>query len=160
MKNKKVKNFTVRAPQVAMMVGILGVMVFGFLIVLSPFMWPNESAKNRIVFYVIFGLAVALSAYLIVKTLRFRVVVKNEKITVTPLLSKTYTFTFSDIETVQRQVKNRYKGKAERIIIRTKQGKRIVVDSSYVSYGKLVERVIDSVETSRLPGAWREKIED
>lgn len=160
MKNKKVKNFTVRAPQVAMMVGILGVMVFGFLIVLSPFMWPNEPAKNRIVFYVIFGLAVVLSAYLIVKTLRFRVVVKNEKITVTPLLSKTYTFTFSDIETVQRQVKNRYKGKAERIIIRTKQGKRIVVDSSYVSYGKLVERVIDSVETSRLPGAWREKIED
>ena len=155
MKNKKVKNFTVRAPQVAMMVGILGVMVFGFLIVLSPFMWPNEPAKNRIVFYVIFGLAVVLSAYLIVKTLRFRVVVKNEKITVTPLLSKTYTFTFSDIETVQRQVKNRYKGKAERIIIRTKQGKRIVVDSSYVSYGKLVERVIDSVETSRLPGAWR-----
>ena len=160
MKNQKSKNFTVCAPQVAMMVGILGVMVFGFLIVLSPFMWPNEPAKNRIVFYVIFGLAVVLSAYLIVKTLRFRVVVKNEKITVTPLLSKTYTFTFSDIETVQRQVKNRYKGKAERIIIRTKQGKRIAVDSSYVSYGKLVERVIDSVETSRLPGAWREKIED
>ena len=116
--------------------------------------------KIELFFYVIFGLAVVLSAYLIVKTLRFRVVVKNEKITVTPLLSKTYTFTFSDIETVQRQVKNRYKGKAERIIIRTKQGKRIVVDSSYVSYGKLVERVIDSVETSRLPGAWREKIED
>lgn len=160
MKNQKSKNFTVCAPQVAKMVGISGVLVFGLLIALSPFMWPNEPAKNRIVFYVIFGLAVVLSAYLIVKTLRFRVVVKNEKITVTPLLSKTYTFTFSDIETVQRQVKNRYKGKAERIIIRTKQGKRIAVDSSYVSYGKLVERVIDSVETSRLPGAWREKIED
>ncbi len=159
MKNQKSKNFTVCAPQIAKTVGISGVLVFGLLIVLSPFMWPDEPAKNRIIFYIIFGVAVGLSAYLLLKTLRFRIVVKSDKITVTPLLSKTYTFTFDDIETVKRQVKNRYKGKAERIIIRTKQGKKIVVDSSYVSCEKLVQRIIECVEISKLPGAWKAKME-
>lgn len=150
------KQFTVCAPKEAMVVGTVGVLVFGLLIVLSPFMWPDEPAENRTIFYVIFGTAVILGAYLIVKTLRFRVVVKNEKITVSPLLSKSYTFTFDDIETVKRQVKNRYKGNAERIIIRTKQGKKIVVDSSYVSYRKLVERIIEYVEKSKRLGEWVE----
>ncbi len=159
MENQKSKSFTVCAPKEAGVVGIVGVLVLGLFIVLSPFMWPDETAENRTIFYVIFGTAVILCAYLLVKSLRFRVVVKKEKITVIPLLSKTYTFTFDDIETVKRQVKNRYKGKAERIIIRTKQGKRIVVDSSYVSYGKLVERIIDCVEISRLHGEWKAKME-
>ncbi len=155
MDNQKSKSFTVCAPKEAGVVGVVGVLVFGLFIVLSPFMWPNESAKNRIIFYVIFGTAVILCAYLLVKSLRFRVVVKKEKITVIPLLSKTYTFTFDDIETVMRQVKNRYKGKAERVIIYTKYDKKVIVDSSYVSYEKLVERIIESVEKAKLIGEWQ-----
>lgn len=155
MENQKSKSFTVCAPKEAGVVGVVGVLVFGLFIVLSPFMWPDEPAENRTIFYVIFGTAVILCAYLLVKSLRFRVVVKKEKITVIPLLSKTYTFTFDDIETVKRQVKNRYKGKAERVIIYTKYDKKVIVDSSYVSYEKLVERIIESVEKAKLTGEWQ-----
>ena len=155
MENQKSKSFTVCAPKEAGVVGVVGVLVFGLFIVLSPFMWPNESAKNRIIFYVSFGAAVVLCAYLVVKFLRFRVVVKSERITVTPLLSKNFSFTFDDIETVKRQVKNRYKGKAERVIIYTKYDKKVIVDSSYVSYEKLVERIIESVEKAKLTGEWQ-----
>ncbi len=155
MDNQKSKSFTVCAPKEAGVVGVVGVLVFGLFIVLSPFMWPDEPAENRTIFYVIFGTAVILCAYLLVKSLRFRVVVKKEKITVIPLLSKTYTFTFDDIETVKRQVKNRYKGKAERVIIYTKYDKKVIVDSSYVSYEKLVERIIESVEKAKLTGEWQ-----
>lgn len=155
MENQKSKSFTVCAPKEAGVVGIVGVLVLGFFIVLSPFMWPDEPAENRTIFYVIFGTAVILCAYLLVKSLRFRVVVKNEKITAIPLLSKTYTFTFEDIETVKRQVKKRYKGEAERIIIYTKQDKKVIVDSSYVSYEKLVKRIIESVEKTKLTGEWQ-----
>ena len=155
MENQKSKSFTVCAPKEAGVVGVVGVLVFGLFIVLSPFMWPNESAKNRIIFYVSFGAAVVLCAYLVVKFLRFRVVVKSERITVTPLLSKNFSFTFDDIETVKRQVKNRYNGKAERVIIYTKYDKKVIVDSSYVSYEKLVERIIESVEKAKLTGEWQ-----
>ena len=155
MENQKSKSFTVCAPKEAGVVGVVGVLVFGLFIVLSPFMWPDEPAENRTIFYVIFGTAVILCAYLLVKSLRFRVVVKKEKITVIPLLSKTYTFTFDDIETVKRQVKNRYKGKAERVIIYTKYDKKVIVDSSYVSYEKLVAIIIESGEKAKLTGEWQ-----
>ena len=154
MKKQQSKGFTVSVPQVFVVVGVLDVIVFGLFIVLSSLIWPDESAKNRITFYVVFGLFVLLGIYMIVKALRSRIVVENEQIKVTPVASKSFVFTFDDIETVKRQVKKRYKGQAERIIIHTKQGKKITVDSSYVSYKKLVKRIIEVVEKSKLLGNW------
>lgn len=154
MKKQQSKVFTVSVPQAFVVVGALDVIVFGLFIVLSSLIWPDESAKNRITFYVVFGLFVLLGIYTIVKALRSRIVVENEQIKVTPVASKSFVFTFDDIETVKRQVKKRYKGQAERIIIHTKQGKKITVDSSYVSYKKLVERIIEVVEKSKLLGNW------
>lgn len=154
MKKQQSKGFTVCVPQTFVVVGALDVIVFGLFIVLSSLIWPDESAKNRIAFYVVFGLFVLLGIYIIVKALRSRIVVENEQIKVTPVASKSFVFTFDDIETVKRQVKKRYKGQAERIIIHTKQGKKITVDSSYVSYKKLVERIIEVVEKSKLLGNW------
>ena len=154
MKKQQSKGFTVSVPQVFVVVGVLDVIVFGLFIVFSSLIWPDESAKNRITFYVVFGLFVLLGIYMIVKALRSRIVVENEQIKVTPAASKSFVFTFDDIETVKRQVKKRYKGQAERIIIHTKQGKKITVDSSYVSYKKLVKRIIEVVEKSKLLGNW------
>ena len=154
MKKQQSKGFTVCVPQAFVVVGALDVIVFGLFIVLSSLIWPDESAKNRITFYVVFGLFVLLGIYMIVKALRSRIVVENEQIKVTPVASKSFVFTFDDIETVKRQVKKRYKGQAERIIIHTKQGKKITVDSSYVSYKKLVKRIIEVVEKSKLLGNW------
>ena len=154
MKKQQSKVFTVSVPQVFVVVGVLDVIVFGLFIVFSSLIWPDESAKNRITFYVVFGLFVLLGIYMIVKALCSRIVVENEQIKVTPVASKSFVFTFDDIETVKRQVKKRYKGQAERIIIHTKQGKKITVDSSYVSYKKLVKRIIEVVEKSKLLGNW------
>ena len=154
MKKQQSKGFTVSVPQVFVVVGVLDVIVFGLFIVFSSLIWPDESAKNRITFYVVFGLFVLLGIYMIVKALCSRIVVENEQIKVTPVASKSFVFTFDDIETVKRQVKKRYKGQAERIIIHTKQGKKITVDSSYVSYKKLVKRIIEVVEKSKLLGNW------
>ena len=105
MKKQQSKGFTVSVPQAFVVVGALDVIVFGLFIVLSSLIWPDESAKNRITFYVVFGLFVLLGIYMIVKALRSRIVVENEQIKVTPVASKSFVFTFDDIETVKRQVK-------------------------------------------------------
>lgn len=149
-------NFTVSAPKAGVTVGAIDAIAFGLFILLRPFMWPNVSGKSLVIFHICFGSFVLFGLYLMIKSLRVRIVVKNEQLTAYPLMSKSYTFTFSDIDTVTRQFKKRYEGYAERIIIRTKRGKKFIVDSSYFSYRRLVKKISECIDESKLIGQWEE----
>ena len=74
-----------------------------------------------------------LGTFLILKTTMFKVVVNNEDITVYSIFKKPYSFTFSDIIAVQRQVKERYTP-AERIVVKTKSGRKVIVEHSEAGY--------------------------
>lgn len=144
--------FTVCIPNLYAVVGVITMLVFGLFIIFSHFIWPNENRYSMIIFYVIFGAFFLLGIYLVIKTIRFRIMVEKDKITVYPLFSRTYMFTFDDINTVVRQTKRQHKGHGERIIIRTKQGKKIIVENSFVAYFKLIDEIQVHVESSRLVG--------
>lgn len=145
-------NFIVYAPEIYAIIGFLVAFVFGTFMLFSPLLWPNENGKSLIFFYISFGAFVLLGIYIIIKTLRFRIVVERVFLTVYPLFQKSYSFTFDEVKTVTRQIKKRYNGRTERIIILTNQGKRVVVDSSFVSYKKLVKIIQENITVSKLIG--------
>lgn len=149
-KTKKNK-FTVYIPKLCAVIGVADALCFGLFILFSPIIWPDEN-NYMVVFYMVFGAGLWAGVYLIIKTLRFRIVVEDKEITVYPLFSKAYTFTFDDVEVAIRQTKKRYKGQAERIIVCTKQGKRVIAESSFVAYFKLVDKIQECVDLSRLTG--------
>lgn len=148
--------FTVCVPNICAVIGALTAIVFGVFILSSPIIWSNESGYSMIAFYVIFGVFFWLGIYLIIKTIRFRIVVEKNKITVYPLFSRAYTVTFEDINTVIRQTKKQHKGLAERIVISTKQGKKIIAEHTFVAYFKLVDKIQNCVDSSKLKGFERQ----
>lgn len=139
--------FTVSIPNICATIGTITAIVYGGFILFSPMIWPNEN-DSMIIFYVIFGAFFWLGIYLVIKTLRFRIVVEENQITVYPLFARAYTFTFEDINSVERQTKKQRKGLAERIVIRTKQGKRIIAEHTFIAYFKFVDKIQASVDAS------------
>lgn len=143
--------FTVSIPNLYAVVGGVTAMIFGIFILFSPIIWPNEP-NSFIIFYVVFGAFFWLGIYLVIKTIRFRIVMEESKITAYPLFARAYTFTFEDISTVVRQTKKTHKGQAERIIIRTIQGRKIIVENSFTAYFKLVDKIQENVDASKRMG--------
>lgn len=142
--------FIIYIPEVYAVVGFLVAFVFSAFILFSPLLWPNENGKSLIVFYISFGAFVLLGIYIIIKSLRFRIVVDKGVLTVYPLFQKSYSFTFDEVEIVTRQTKKRYEGYAERLVVRTKDGKKTIIESSFVNYKKMVEQIIENVDRSKL----------
>lgn len=148
--NKKMTNqsFVVMIDSVVAFIG-------GFLAVVSVAilfcftLFSNE--PPHIIFYIVFGLFVWLGMYLVFKTLCFRVVVKNETITAVPLFRKPFTFTFDEIISVVRQVKEN-QVKSERMIIQTKSGKKLIVESVEISYVRFMDRIKSEVNPKCLHG--------
>ena len=94
--------FTVRIPDMVIIIGAMGALMGTFIMLLFTFV---SDEYPDLIFYVFFGLYVWVGIYLIVKTITFKVIVKGEKITVFSIFKKPYTFTFDEIVSVVRQVK-------------------------------------------------------
>ena len=122
----------VTVPKMVMSIGIVSVLSFT-LVVIGFTLFSEE--KPHIVFYLIFGLFIWLGTFLIIKTLMFKVIVTKNKITVFPVLNKSYSFTFDQIVSATRQTKNN-QVKSERIVIKTDKNKKLIVESSELSYKK------------------------
>jgi hypothetical protein len=89
--------------------------------------------------------------YLIIKTLTFKVIVEGNKLTVFSAFRKPYSFTFSEIVSAVRQVKNNQK-KSERIVIKTSGGKRVIVENAEINYKRFAKRIQTEVNKERLDG--------
>jgi len=119
-------------------------MILATIILVLTFLSNNSlsivSNPANIIFYIIFGGFICLGIYLVVKTARFKVVVKSEKITVCPMIGRRYAFTFNEIASVLRQVK-RNRLKSERMVVKTIAGKKFVVESIEISYERFLRRI-------------------
>lgn len=142
------KNFTVMLSSTILGIGALEILVLTAL--LLGFTFFSEELPHLIL-YVISGVGIWMGMYLILKTLNFKVIVKDEKITVFSTFRKPYSFTFDEIVSAVRQVKNN-QVKSERIVIKTKNGKKLIVESVEISYERFSKRIQSEVRSEYLFG--------
>lgn len=142
------KNFAVFLPKTVAIIGAMGSLTS--LAVIIPFTFFSDE-QPHFIFYVVFGLLNWLGTYLIVKTFTFKVIVNGEKITVCSAFRRPYSFTFDKIISAVRQVK-RNQTKSERIVIKTANNKRLIVESSEVSYKRFKEKIQLQVKREYLVG--------
>lgn len=141
-------NFSVTIPNTVLIIGIMdAAMSVTVLLCFTLF----SSKLPHLIFYIFFGLFFWLGIYLIIKTLNFKVIVKGDTITVFSTLKKTFSFTFSEIISAVRQTKNN-KIKSERIVIKTISNKKLIVESSEISYKRFAKRIKLEVKSEYLIG--------
>ncbi len=141
-------NFTVKLPDELLGLGLTGVVMATALMLIFTFVTGEEP---HLIFYIVFGSFFLLSAYLAIKTLTFKVVVKGDQITVYSALKKTYTFTFSEIVSAVRHVKPN-QIKTESIVIKTANGKKLTVGSVEEEYERFSKRIRAEVSKQYLVG--------
>ena len=142
------ENFTVTLPEIIGFIGAIA--VFTAIAVMLGFTFLSAE-KPHLFFYITFGTLLWLGLYLMIKTFTFKVVVMGNLITVYSTFRKPYSFTFADILSVLRQVKNN-QVKSERMMIRTICGKKLIVESAEISYNRLLNRIYIEVPQDRLVG--------
>jgi hypothetical protein len=141
-------NFIILVPSIIKTIGIICESMFGIVVI---FFTISSQTLPHIVFYIIFGFGMYIGMYLILKAVKWKVSVKDDLITVDPIFLKQYTFKFNDIISVKRQVKKNNL-KSERIVIRTRGGKKLIVESLEISYWRLVKKIKKSVREEVLSG--------
>lgn len=142
------ENFTIMIPSIVLVIGAMCALMS--TAVLLGFTFFSDEYPHFI-FYVTIGLLFWLGMYLFLKTLTFKVIVKGETITVFSAFKKPYTFTFSEIISAVRQVKTN-QTKSERIVIRTSDGKKLIVESAEISYKRFSKRIQSEVKSEYLTG--------
>lgn len=142
------EHFIVMVPKMVLMIGIACVLM-SVIVLLGFTLFSNE--LPHMIFYLVFGLFLWLGTYLVLKTLKFKVIVKGKEIIVYSVFKKPYTFTFSEIISAVRQVK-RNQMKSERIVVKTVSGKKLIVESTEISYKRVLQRIKSEVKSERLFG--------
>ena len=142
------ERFTVSIPRIVLIIGMACALMSTVVILGFTFL---SAELPHIIFYIVFGLFLWLGMYLVLKTLRFRVVVKGEIITVYSILSKPFTFEFCEIISAVRQVKKN-QVKSERIVVKTTSGKKLIVESSEISYERFLQKIKLEVKSECLSG--------
>ena len=146
---KTKENFVVSIPRIVFWIGAVESIVCWLVMTLfTVFSDPDP----HWIFYITFGLFSLLGLYLVVKTVTFRVVVKGDLITVYSALRRPYSFRFNEIVFVKRQVKQTYYGQGERMIIKAKDKKRVIVDSAEVSYFLMLDKIKNEVSNDLRTG--------
>ena len=138
--------FNVFVPEAVMYLGVLLTTMCSALILI-----PTFFDDVHWTLYLCVGIMIWLGIYMIVQTLAFRIVVNAKKITVYSPLRKPHTFTFDDIVFVKRQVKKNMT-RSERIVIKTKFGKKVIAENAEVSYKRLIKRIAADVNKTCLHG--------
>ena len=89
--------------------------------------------------------------FLAIKAWTFKVVINDETITAFSLFKKPFTFEFSDIVSAVRQRKDNL-SQSERIVIKTKQGKKLILESAEVGYELFRKSIREKIDSSLLTG--------
>lgn len=142
------ENFTIMIPSIVLIIGAMCALMSTVVLLGFTFL-SNE--RPHFIFYVTFGLFFWFGMYLILRTLTFKVMVKGEKITVFSVFKNPYTFTFSEIVSAVRQVK-KSQTKSERLVIKTANGKKLIVESIEVSYKRFAKKIQLEVKSEYLVG--------
>ena len=142
------ENFTVTIPGIfIVLAAVLSLVLISILVIFTfyDFDWP------QLICYVFFGAPILPLVYMTLKAIIFKVEVRGEKLTVTPVFGAPYTFTFSEIVSAVRQVKKN-QIKYERLVIKTANKKRFTVECSFISYERFERKIKSSVSDEYLFG--------
>ena len=142
------REFVLRHPWIVTAIAVSGVVIFSGMIVVTAL--TSEKTSEFIAGFSVFGLFAALSLILLLKALLFKVVVSGEKLTLYKAFRKPYEFTFGDIASAIHKTKNN--PLADKMIIRTNTGKKIVAEGIDISYERLLKRIESEVPADRLQG--------
>ena len=142
------EKFIIFLPKIVAIIGLIGSLLA--FVVFIVFVFFSQQKLNWI-FYFVFSIMFGVGAYLVLKTSRFKIVINKNIIKVTPVLSKNYCFTFQEIIFAERQIKNN-KTNSERIILKTRYGKKLIVENTEVSYERFLRRITSEVNSRFLKG--------
>ena len=92
----------------------------------------SGAKSEMLIIYLICGGGQWLGIYAAALTIRWRIVVKGNDLTVYPLFSKIYQINLRDVISAKRQVKDN-QTRSERIVLRTSRH-RVVIDKSMIAY--------------------------
>ncbi len=124
-------NFSVFVSDAVVFLGVILTAMYSLCVLI-----PTFFGKPHLIMYIFFGVFIWFGIYLIVKPMTFRISVKGEKITVYTLFRKPYVFTLWDIVSVKHQTKKNMT-KSERVVIKTRKGRKVIAESAEVSYKRL-----------------------
>lgn len=103
------------------------------------------------IFFIFFGGVFFYGLYLVIFALKYKIVIKNNNLTVYSLIFHPYTIKFEDIVSAKRKLDNN-KYNTEKTVIKTRNGKRFKIDSTGVSYYRLISRIKNEVNEEYLIG--------
>jgi len=141
-------NFVVKFPPLFLGVGIAGMLVSSLVMVLLTLF---SVERPHLIFYIAFTAVLIASLYIVLKTVFFKVIVNDTTITVYNILRPTYSFEVDEIVSATRQLKGDTMN-SERIIIKTTSGKKLIIQSSQMSYEKFSSKIKKEVKKERLSG--------
>ena len=142
-------HYTIFVPKLVMLIGCM-VMITGTLLCICFTIFSSE--YPHWIFYVVCFLIFILGFYLFFKTVKWRVIVEGDKITVYPLFSKRYSLLFSEIKSAKREVKKKNNSTSERIIVISKADRKFIVESVEVSYKRFLNQLKCKVDPELLDG--------
>lgn len=105
----------------------------------------------HVLMYIILGFFVWAGFYIVFKTLTFKLIIEDYKITVYSAFRKPYQITYDNISSVKRQVKGNAAG-SERMVIKTDTGKKVIAESSAVGYREFKREIKYNVDKAKLKG--------
>ena len=143
-KKRNPNKIILNVPEIVRYLGIINSVIFSIFAIV--FILTSEEQLHWS-FYIFYGAFISVGVFMVVLTKRWKVVVKNDKITVYTLINGQYSFTCDEIVSIQRQTKKN-RVKSERIVIKTSGKKKLIVESSHTSYFKFVSYLIDNTEIS------------
>ena len=92
-----------------------------------------------------------LCIYTVIRVLCTKIVVEGDQLTVSRALRKTFTCTFADLASAKREVKYA-RVPMERVVVRTKDGKKFIAENSYAGYPFLRQRLKEELPREALEG--------
>lgn len=142
-------DFTMRLPGMVFWLGFLCTLLGTVFLVL---LLLTEDEGGILETILVTCAMICLGAILMLYACMFRIIVKDDCITVRSPFRKPYSFTFREIESVSRKGASR-EGQVESLTIRTSTGKKLKVESIFISYPRLFARIQQEVDSARLSNA-------
>ena len=140
--------FEVRLPTGVL---VLGIALDGALVLLVLGFTFFSKERPHVLMYVTIGAFRWLGLYLALKALCFKAVVKREGIRVYSIITRPYAFSFRDIVSAVRQVKNN-RVQSERILLKTAAGQKLIVERAEEGYERFRDLIAAKVDAGLRKG--------
>ena len=139
------KSFVIRLPKSMLALGVSGILI-PFLLLLGMVFFEEDASLGQIIFTsFFFGIMAFIGVCLIVRTLLYKIIIQDNKITVYPIIGKAYTIEFNDIVSV----KIAYFVRSETITVTT-ESKKFSIEYGFVGYEYFVKKIHSKVDPKRI----------